>query len=374
MEIIVEKNALLPSLSQAANIVEKKTTRVILSHILFKTHNEEEAYIESTDLECALKARFTCQVVEHGSITVSAKHFYEIVRNLPETSITIRTRDNSWVDIFCKNTTYNLVGLSAEEFPALPELENKKEFSLSRNIFLDMIKKTEVSIGNDETRPNLLGSFFQYRPLEESVLMVSTDGHRLSVTKNTVATLGSDAKTLEDGVIIPKKALRIISSLLDSSNEESVKIFISPKGMMFHFAQSILYTRLIEGRYPDYTQVIPSESDNKLILNKDVFLQAVRRIVVLSSEKNHAIKIQFETKKLTLSSTNPDLGEAVEILETDYHGDNITVAFNARYILDYLQILEGEVVIFQIIDSLSPSVLKSIGFDNFFGVVMPMRI
>ncbi len=371
MQFEISKDDFLKALTKVQGIIEKRHTIPILANVLIEAKNEE-ILITATDLEVGLKTKHNCTIKEEGKITVSAKKLFEIIKELPNKNVYFTSKSNFWVEIKCEKSIFNLVGLSPEDFPKFPEINNDI-FKVNGNIINEMIDKTVFSISNDETKFNLTGIYVKEEMVEEQNLLtfVSTDGHRLSMVQRKVNDdLGDKFK---EGFILPKKGIFEIRKLIENSDQD-IEIGITDNNFIIKYENTILIMRMVDGEFPDYKRVIPEKGKNFAVINKDLFLHSLKRISILSSEKSKGIKLNFNKDFLVLSSSNPDLGDAREELDIAYNADEISIGFNAKYIMDILQVIKADNIIFNLKDNISPGRISPESDDNYLSVIMPMRL
>ena len=371
MDFSIEKNELQKALYRAQGVVERRTAMPILANILLEAKNGN-IIITATDLEVGIRGSYSAQVEKEGSITVPAKHLYEIVKELPEGKVTFKRKENFWVEITSGKVFFNIVGLSPEDYPALPSYKDKKFYEIKPEILREMIQKTIFSVSTDETRYHLNGVFFEKPKNGESLVrMVATDGHRLSLIDKEIEF--SEELSFTRGVIIPRKGLVELKRLLEEG-EGTHEIAFDPNHVVIKKDKLIIFIRLIDGEFPDYEQVIPQEHSKKVILNKEKFLGSLRRISLLSNDRSKAIKLSLKNDVLEISTNNPEVGEAKEEIDISYQGGDLEAGFNAKYFMDVLNAMESEEISLEFNDKLSPGVIRSVGDDKYICVVMPMRI
>jgi DNA polymerase-3 subunit beta len=378
MELKIATSELSKALGRSQGIVEKKSTMPILSHVLLEA-KKDTLVVSATDLDLAVSSehRESCEVLKDGALAVSARHLYDIVRALPEQQVTLKKGHNNYLEVRSGPSEFRIVGLPAEDFPALPRFEKVPFGDIDPKLLLDMVERTSFAVSTDETRYNLNGVFFE--PSAEALRLVATDGHRLSLVERTVGgTFG-----LKRGVILPKKGLQELRKLLAEAAESGTtdaggetKLGFVENSAIVRRPGVTLSMRLIEGLFPDYRQVIPKAGDRSVKLGRERFQETLRRISLLSTDKAHAVKLEITKGVLKVTSQNPDLGEAKEEVPVEYDGEALKIGFNARYILDVLGVMRSKDVSFELADDLSPGVLR--GSDEadqgFTAVVMPMRI
>lgn len=369
MRFTVAKDTFLEALQKVQNVVEKKNTVQILSNVLLSS-DKESLSLTATDLEVGINVSLPIEKGSDGRVAVSAKSLLEIVKELPNKPVTLSKKENNWVEISCQKTTFNLVGLGADEFPPLPSFEDKEYLTVSSASAREMIDKTLFAVSTDETRYHLNGVFFE--TVENNLMrMVSTDGHRLAFIDKELFLSGGDQ--FKRGIIIPKKGLAELRRLLDAK-AESFSLALDKGNLLVKLDNTLLFVRLIEGDYPDYEQVIPKKNDKQLTVDREEFLGCLRRVSLLANEKSRGVKLSLKENLVTITSSNPDLGDAKEELDVQYNFDPVEIGFNARYIIECLSILESDKVTFDLNDKLSPGLLRPVGRSDYTYIVMPMRI
>lgn len=371
MKLRIKKDEILKGLQRIQGVVDKKNTMPILSNMLLNADGNGVEII-ATDLEIGLRGRYAAEVETPGAVTVSAKKMYEIVRELPEEDVQIRTEDSNWVKIVSGHSQFKLVGLPKDEYPAMPDVAEAGMIRIASDTLRDMIKKTIYAAGENDARYVLNGLYLHLAAAKGglNMRMVGTDGHRLSLIDRTI-----EAKHKDESVIIPKKAMLELRRLLEEdATETSFEIGLSKNHALFKRDGLIMVSKLIDGNYPNYQQVIPAQSTKKVAVVRDQFTHAVKRVSILSKEKTNAVKLQLEKGVLVLSTNNPEVGEANEELSVEYAGDALTIGFNSRYLLDALTAMDTAMITLELSDPLSPCLIKEEGNDAYRCVVMPMRV
>ncbi len=371
MRFIVEKEILLKSLSRVQSVVEKRNTIPILSNILISA-NGDSVYLTATDLEVASKIHFNSEVQADGDITVNAKKFFEIIKELPEGEISIISKDNCWIEIRSGKSVFNIVGLSSDEFPFFPDFKQASFFSISGSTLKKLIDKTILSTSNDESKYNLNGIYVKLVSEEdkEYLRFVATDGHRLSLANSLLSESVEGA--LSSGVILPKKGLLELKKI--SEENETISLGFFDNNAVVRTESSTLVMRLIDGDFPDYERVIPKCVEQSMVVSKNLFVHALKRISILSSDGSRGVKIHLSPDSMEISSSNPEYGEAKEQVDIKYDGDEVSVGFNARFLIDILNVIDSDQVSLAIKDQLSPGVLTPHNDTDFLAVVMPMRL
>lgn len=372
MEFTIEKDAFVKALQKIQGIVERRNTMPILSNVLIEA-TDDSLTLTATDLEVGMKSRYQAKVLKNGKITISAKKLYEIIRELPDEQIKFSTRDNNWVDISCGKAKFNIVGLSSEEFPSFPKIDEKDFITLNSSTLARMIEQTSYSICHDETKYNLNGILFKVSEENDAKLLrlVATDGHRLCVAEQSIEADSFEA--LDKGVIFPKKGIFELKKLCDEEASEIRLGFIDNSAAIIKGNTTVIM-RLVDGEFPDYKRVVPVGNDKEIYIKRELFMHSLKRMAILSSEKFKGIKFEIENGSMEISSSNPEFGEASEELEVKYSGNKIVTRFNARYLIDVLNIAASDEILLVLKDEMSPAILKEADSDNFISVIMPMRL
>ena len=372
MKLNVSKDEMQEKLSNIQNIVEKRNTMPILSHFLLDAGKKEGSYMIATDLETALKEPVEMRVEDEGRLCIPARKLLEIVREI-DGDLSFESVDEQWLKVRAGTSDFRLACLPSSEFPAWPALgeEDLEEMKIGTTLLMEMIEKTIYSAGESDTRYTLNGLLFHAQPQNKSLTVVGTDGHRLALIMKQ---MGGELKD-EKKMIVPRKAVSELRRFL-SREEEDVKISIGKNHLLFSVAGVQFLTRLIEGTYPNYEHVIPQSNEKKISIKREAFTRALRRVSVMSRERANAVRADFGDNNLTISSSNPDLGEAREEVAIDYKGDKLSVGFNARYLIDALGVIMSENIVLELQDPLSPVLLREEGDGEgeYKCVVMPMRI
>ncbi len=366
---------LLTGLQRVQGVVEKRNTMPILSNILIEA-KQEGVEIVATDLEIGMRGLYKATVEKPGGITVSARKLYEIIKELAVGEIEITASDNNWTTIHAGKSQFKIVGLPSTDYPALPTIEREGLIPLAGAGFLELIRKTLFAAGDNDARYILNGLLVTLITSEKKTILrlVGTDGHRLAVAEQEVGKAGAKGAPQEIKAIIPKKAAHEMQHLLEEGDEGEPLIGFTKNLMIFRKSGLLLTSRLMEGNYPNYQQVIPKESGRKIGVNRSELESALRRVSVLSREKASAVKVSFASGQMTLFSSNPDFGEATEELAARYEGEALNTGFNARYLLDVLGVMDGETISLQMDNPLSPCLIQESDSPGFKCVVMPIKI
>ena len=370
MEFSVKKFDLLRELELTQGVVERKTTIPILSNLLVEAKGNGLS-ITATDLELSIRTSCEARVKKEGAGTIPAKKLYDIVRLLPEAEIKFKLLDNHWIQVTCERKNYKLVGMSKENFPALPSFPDAN-IKIPAGLLGSLIAKTTFAISAEESRYTLNGALLVLKPA--SVTMVATDGHRLAMVETEHKTEGFSQETR---VLIPKKAMTEIQRLASESGEDAAVEFAQDEShLFFRFGQRLLTSRKLTGQFPNYEAVLPRDSSKTLVLERGELQDALRRVSQLADLRTHAIRFVLAKEGVEISASSPEYGEAKEALDKEYAGEPITIGFNAQYLLDFLAAAPDGPISFEMKDDQSASQLRPMADESsrYRYVVMPMRI
>jgi DNA polymerase-3 subunit beta len=367
MELVVRKNELLRELQLFQGIVERKNTIPILANVLIEAKGNEVRML-ATDLEVALRSRCEAAVAKGGSLTLPAKKLYEIIKALPETDVRIE-EDKNGVKVAADRFDSRMQTLPREDFPTLPDASGKARANLPRAALREMVAKTQFAITGEDTRYFLNGAKFVLTP--GSLTLVATDGHRLAL----VEVKHSVGVTQDVGVILPKKTLLELGKLL-AEGEGDVLFESGENHLFFDVGGRVLISRMIDGQFPAYERVIPKGNDKAIEFERERLTNAVKRVALLSNERSRAVKLDITKGKVVVTSSSSEFGEAHEEMPVDYAGADLTISFNAQYVLDFLNVVETDSVRLSLKDEVSQAVMQPVGAEGYeyTYVIMPMRI
>jgi DNA polymerase-3 subunit beta len=370
VKISIDQAVLLKRIAGISSVVPSKTSLPILSTFLVEAGGGKVLFT-ANDLDVSLTTVVECDLQSDGEIAVPGKKFFEIARSLPAERVEVSAEGEKLL-IKCKKSRFKIVGKSASEFPKLPEQKPLAAFTVDTKVLDTMISKTIYAVSNDLTRPSLCGVLWQLK--HGSFIMVATDGHRLAkVEYKGEFKDGGDVGDRE--FIVSPKALNILRSLFEDRSEVTIKL--AENHITFDLGDSIVYSRLLEGPFPDYNQVIPKENKKELVLNREAFTQACKRVSILSSIITHQIRMSVSKNLVTLSVNTPDLGEAVEEMPCSFNADRMDIGYNARYLLDMLRTMDTEDVSFLLDRSDNAGMLLPYGQEgdlSYQCLLMPLRL
>ncbi|MGI9439957.1 MAG: DNA polymerase III subunit beta [Parvibaculales bacterium] len=371
MKTIIERNALLKALNHVQSVVERRNTIPILSNVLLEA-DKNLLSLTATDLEIEIREQVEADISAAGAVTAPAHMLYDIVRKLPDgAQVELSVDDGqSRLTLVSGRSSFALQALPREDFPSMPKDDMPVTFALSSSELRRLIDKTRFAISTEETRYYLNGIYLHVLDDENPMLRaVATDGHRLARVQMPRPT-GADKMP---AIIVPRKTVSEVQKLLEEEEGE-VALQVSDTRINFAFADIVLTSKLIDGKFPDYTRVIPTENDKTLSVDAKSLSQSVDRVAAISSEKSRAVKLSLEGDKLGLSVSNPESGNASDELSVSYGADALEIGFNARYLLEIAAQLDGEQAMFKLSDAGSPTLVLDDEDDNALYVLMPMRV
>jgi DNA polymerase III subunit beta len=363
MKFSATKEKLLEGLQQVQNVVSTRTTLPILSNVLLQA-KEGAVHLTTTDLDVGVRGSFEANVDKVGATTLPARRLFTIIRELPSSEIAIEVDGKNAASIRSGQSFFKILGLPEEEFPPLPKFENAKVVTMRQKDLHDGLRKTAYAISTDETRYVLNGVLFSFK--ENKLTLVATDGRRLAMLDIEL----EFPRSHEAEIIVPTKAVTELQRLLKDDGE--VKISVGSGQIAFDLNNTLLVSKLIEGNYPNYKQVIPSEAKERVTLERETFLNSLRRVSLLASDKSNSIKLNFSKNNIEITANTPEVGEARESLPVAYKGRDFSIAFNPEFLMAPLRNLAEDEVFFDLIDEMSPGVLKI--QTPFLYVLMPMRV
>jgi DNA polymerase-3 subunit beta len=372
MNFTIKKEDVLDVLSKVQGLTGRKSNLAITTNILIKTV-DQGITLMATDLETGFEGLYPANVESPGMIAINAKKIFEIVRDFPSVDINVNEVEKNWIKIGNENVEYNIVSMNPEDFPETPYLEEIEFINIDSNYFRKMIEKTVFIRGaSEEKRAHIIGLYFEIinREDEKIVRMVSTDGNRLSKVdcvydKDTYLPAWP-------GIIIPKKGMYEVVKFLDPIG--TVQIGIKNNNFIIKKETEKIIIRLLEGDFPEYGDIINKVDSNSIPMDKNLFLMMLKRMSILSTEEYKGVAFHFSDDKLFINTTNPDIGESKEEMVIDFRGDSIQVAFNPKYFIETLNVIDSEKITLNIADEEKPCFIEEQDEDTFISVIMPMRI
>ncbi len=363
MKFSVTKEKLLECLQQVQNVVSTRTTLPILSNVLLQT-NGGEVRLTTTDLDVGVRGSFEAEVEKEGATTLPARRLFTIIRELPSSEIQFDIDGKNAASIRSGQSFFKILGLPEEEFPPLPKFDDSKVVTIRQKDLRDGLRKTSYAISTDETRYVLNGVLFSFK--DNKLTLVATDGRRLAMLDIDL----EFPRSHEADIIVPTKAVTELQRLL--SDEGDVRVSVTSGQIAFDLNNTLLVSKLIEGNYPNYRQVIPGEMKERVTLERETFLNSLRRVSLLASDKSNSIKLNFTKNNIDITANTPEVGEAKESLPVSYKGREFSIAFNPEFLMAPLRNLAEDEIFLDLIDEMSPGVIKI--QSPFLYVLMPMRI
>ena len=369
MKIVCYKENILKAINSVVKGVASKTTMPILEGILIQT-NDNEIKLTTYDLEIGIEYVMKCEVEEQGSTVVNAIMFSEIIRKLPDTEIHITLNDKNLLEIECEGSLYKLATMNPEEFPELPKIEVENSIEIDQTLLKNMIRKTIFAVSNEESRPIFTGCLFEIE--NNKLTVVAVDGFRLALRSIFLNKQSNNFKA-----VIPGKTLNEVNKILLDSFEP-VKIGVSKNQALFEMDNCKIVTRILDGEFLNYKNVIPSNWETRIKVNKNNIQNSFERISLISSstvekEKKYPVKVNVDIGKITISCTN-QTGDAKEELYVSTEGKNLEAGFNPKYFLDSLKAIDDEEVYIEFGSSISPCLIKSTENNDYTYMILPIRL
>lgn len=365
MKFKTQKDNLLSGIQTVQNIITARSTLPILSNILIET-KEQNLKLTATDLDIGITCMIPVSIQEPGAITIPAKRLSDIIKELPQENVDITTKKNNSVIIETESCQFKIMGLPREEFPKLPEFKDKQVLKLEQAVLKEMLSLTSFAVSFDETRYILNGILINLNKNNKNTLsFVATDGKRLAIVERKI----NQDVDKDISIIVPIKTVHELNRNL--KEEGVVSLVLGENQILFDLDSVAIISRLIEGEFPDYRQVIPAPSDNKIKIDRSQFLLAVKRAALLSTPDYQAVKLELFKNKLVVSKSTPDIGESHEEVGMEYQGRELAIGFNPVYLIDALKNLAVDKIEFELSDPEKPGVMR---LEGYVYIVLPMRL
>ncbi|MTI49786.1 DNA polymerase III subunit beta [Sporosalibacterium faouarense] len=355
-------------LAKAINIVQKgissKTTLPILNGILIEAKNNKLT-LTGTDLELGIESNINCEIIQEGSIVITSRIFGDMIRKLPDFPVEIEVRDDNNVYINCGNSKFKLIGQSSVEYPQLPKLLDEISLDIPKDLLRTMIKQTVFATAQDETRPILTGALLEVNNNEAA--LVALDGYRLAL-KNIKINCQKDVK-----VVIPSKTLNELNKILDD-NDADINVRFTSSHILFDLGNTVIISRLIEGQFLNYNDIIRNEYKSKVKVKTKDIQESIERASLLAREgKNNLVKLDITDENLVITS-NSEIGDIHEDIPIELEGNDIKIAFNSKYILEGIKVIDSEEIEMNFVSNISPCILKPVGDDSYTYLILPVRL
>ncbi len=371
MKIVCEREKLLKGINSVVRGVPNRTTMPILEGILIQTNNNE-LKLTTYDLELGIEYTMECEIKEEGNTVVNAIMFSEIIRKLPDTDITIEINENNLLVIECEGSLYKLSTMNPDEFPELPKIVVENSINTDQTVLKNMIRKTIFAVSIEENRPIFTGCLFEV--INNSLNVVAVDGFRMGWVSNNLSSETNNFKA-----VIPGKTLNEVNKIILDSYD-SIKIGVSKNQAIFEMENCKIVTRLLEGEFLNYQNVIPGTWETKIRINKSILQNCFERVSLISSstiekEKKYPVKIRIEAGKIIISCTN-QTGDAKEEMYTQTEGKELEIGVNPKYFLDALKVIEDEEIFISFGTNISPCVIKPVDESarNYTYMILPIRM
>jgi len=365
VKVICAKKELHEGVQTVGRAVSPRTSLPILGHLLIKTE-DNGLRLAATDLEIGMECVVEARVQEPGALTVPARVIAEVLGALPDTDVQLSVDESSTVNLKCGTSDFSILGLPAEEFPPLPEVRQEVSFKIDQDVLREGVAKTSFAISADESRAILTGILLQVA--DKSLKMVATDTHRLCVFDCPLAECEGSVNA-----IVPGRAMLELTRIVPEGGG-TVDAAIAANQVLFRVGETVLISRLIEGQFPNFVKVIPTEYTKKLIIPTEQFAQSVKRAEIVARENAHKTIFQTRDGTLVLTAESTGLGRVHEEVEVIKEGEDVKMAFNARYLLDVLSVVDAEAIEVELTSQVSPALIKPQGQDNYIYVLMPMHL
>ena len=366
MQFECTRDELLDKVQVVQKAVSTRSTLPILSGILFSL-KDKKLTLNSTDLETSIQCELEVNTTSEGSAVIPARLIGDVLRNLPEAIIKFNSDTSSGeIELDCEKSKFHIKVLAPEDFPKMPELDKTKAITVDGQVFIDAIKQIIKAVSRDETRPVLTGVLFKIN--KDKLKMVATDSYRLAIKEIDI----SNSTDVKMEIVIPARVLDELIKIVPQE-EKAVAILLGENQIGFEFGNTTMISRLIEGEFPKYQQLLPDNYQVGLELNKDVLIGATRRVSLLALN-NSPIKMSIANKKMSISSQTSEVGEANEEVEVPEVKEPMTIAFNSQYLLDGLSSVKGEDFVFELISPLNPALIRARQEEDFLYLVMPVRV
>ena len=372
MNFTIKKGDILAVLSKIQGLTSRKSNLAITENVLLMTAGQSITLM-ATDLETGIEGSYPAKVDDDGSIAINAKKFYEIVREFPNDDVTVTEVENKWIEIGNQDVQYHIVGMDPEDFPENPHIDEIGFVEIESAALKNMIEKIVMVVGaSDDKRAHINGALFERIDTDDKKLvrLVSTDGSRLS--KADYLFEKDDSLITFDKIIIPKKGLNEVAKFL--SMEGTVGVGIQKNYFIVKKEMETIIIRLLEGEFPKYDEIIKKNENNNIVLNRNRFTMMLRRMSILSSENYKGAVFDFGDNTLTVTATNPEIGESKESMEIEYERATIKVAFNPKFFIEILNVIESENILLNIVDEEKPCIIEGQDDKSYLSVIMPMRI
>ncbi|OQC33249.1 MAG: DNA polymerase III subunit beta [Verrucomicrobia bacterium ADurb.Bin070] len=363
MKFSIVRSKFLDGLQRIQNVVSGKGTLQILQNAMIQAE-DNRLCMTTTDLDISERCYVECEIEEAGSTTLPIRRLTSIIRELDEGKIMIEVNEDDVATVQAGSSYFKIIGMSVRDFPPVPATEGKFCYRVDQGVLREMLRKTSYAISQDETRRVLNGVLMAFK--DNKLTMVATDGRRLALVEHEI----EFPPEAEAELILPNKAVSELMRLL--GNEGDLKVYAQKNQAVFEIGTTMVSSKLIDGVYPNYRQVIPGACDERVVIEREALLSALRRVSVVTTDKSNAMRLTFSANQLTISINTPDVGEGRDTVPVKYAGKEISIIFNPEYVMDPLKNIDDDEVFLEMNDGHSPALLKC--NVPFLYVLMPLRI
>jgi DNA polymerase-3 subunit beta len=363
MKFSIVRSKFLDGLQKVQNVVSGKGTLQILQNALIQAE-DNQLCITTTDLDISERCFVECEIEQPGSTTLPVRRLSSIIRELDEGKIMVEVNDDDVATVQAGSSYFKIIGMSVRDFPPVPAPEGKFCYRIDQGVLREMLRKTSYAVSQDETRRVLNGVLLAFK--DNKLTMVATDGRRLALVEHEI----EFPPEAEAEMILPTKAVSELMRIL--GNEGDLKVYAQKNQSVFELGTTLLSSKLIDGVYPNYRQVIPGACDERVVIEREALLSALRRVSVVTTDKSNAMRLTFSANQLTVSINTPDVGEGRDTVPVKYAGKEVSIIFNPEYVMDPLKNIDDDEVFLELNDGHSPALLKC--NVPFLYVLMPLRI
>ncbi|MFZ0243137.1 MAG: DNA polymerase III subunit beta [Desulfobacterales bacterium] len=373
MKFTIKRNDVLSTFARVQGLAGRKTNLVITTNVLIEAIGSH-IIVRATDLETGYEGMFPAAVESEGTIAINARKLFEIVRDFPNEEISVNEIENHWIEIGHQKVEYHLVGMNPEDFPKIPHFDDVEYLSIESAVLAAMIEKTVYIVGaSDDKRAHIIGILLETieQNGQKKLRMVSTDGSRMAKIDGVYE--GAVLLPESEVTLVPKKGLYEIAKFLDADG--SVGLGVKDNNLVIKKKNETLIIRLLEGEFPEYDDIIKKREDSiSVAFTRQPFLMMLKRMSILSTEDYRSVIFNFKDDRLIVTSTNPDIGESKEEMNITFNSEPIEAAFNPRYFIEALNVIEQDNVTLDIVNDQKPCILAGVDEHNFLTVIMPMRV
>lgn len=366
MKIICHKNDLLSSVNKSLKAISTRSTMPILQCILLQATSDDFKLV-SNDLELGIESHVKAEIIESGSVAIDSRIFSEIIKKLPDAMVEITVNENNLTKIVCQNSKFNIPGQSSTEFIQLPQVVKEKSISIQQSVLKDMIHQTLFSIAVKEIKPLLTGELIEIK--QNKLSIVSMDGYRISIRQIEFTDEFEDI-----AVVVPGKTLSEISKILSSDEADMMSVYFTDKHILFELEDSIIVSRLLEGVYPKYESLFSADYDTLITIDRKKLMMSIERAALIAREsKKSPVKFDIKESRLVITS-NTELGNVYEEIEIKKEGQELEIAFNPRYLIDSLKVIEDEEICLQFTSLLNPCIIRQVSKKDYKYLILPVRV